>query len=62
MTYCWESQIPPNRCHSSCAVRHPAGPALGLWWKRSLAGGDAKKAERKTNTFLQHEETIFSMC
>lgn len=42
MTCCLESQIPLGRCHSSCAERHPAGPAQGWWWKRSLADGDAK--------------------
>lgn len=50
-TCCWESPIPPSRCHSSCAERRPAGPARGWWWRRSLVDGYAKKKRKKGQSF-----------
>lgn len=50
MTCCLEFLIPPNRCHSSCAERRPAGPAQGWWWRRLLADGGAEK--QTTNEYL----------
>ena len=51
-TCCWESPIPPSRCHSSCAERRPAGPAQGWWWRRSLVDGYAKKKRKKRDNNL----------
>lgn len=65
MTYCWESPIPPSRCHSSCAERRPAGPARGWWWRRSLADGYARKQrdnKMKSSTHGKQFSTPLFLC
>lgn len=43
---CWGSQIPPARCHSSCAGRGPAGPEPG-WLQRTSLGDEVTAGKRE---------------